>query len=238
MAHLPPDHRFHAVKTLVEGGLECELEDAVERELFCLLKTNACSIPDVSAAYDLYADPEYRHILNAVVLAGANDDHIVKGLRLQPGTHRAYCRLFFDTSAFPHVLAIKRYVQCLMVSDPIRQIYIRAIERGAGDVIDLYRVGERPRLDPENVMYEILGDSFRKFTSHRGEKADSDAAREALKWGQSAFGAAKQLLDKAVEDNKAKNAMADIQIALNVVDHTSKPASVGIDVKTLVGLDP
>jgi len=230
----PPDHRARRILGAAHDHADCPSDDPLERDLFHLVKNDTCASPDVRTAADLYADPEYRHIIDALLLAKAEAGAVEASLWLPATAYQTYGYLFFDTTSFGHALAATRYVQRLEVPPTVRELYQLALDRGPTTILDRYRIGERPRLDPERVMYEVLGDAYAKFLTHRGLAANHEVAKEALRWGHTAMRAAEALGDAARDASRATNAWDDLRIALRVTDLTKKPSDLDIDVTDLV----
>lgn len=220
MPHIEPDHR--ARKILEEAGSvdECSSTDPLDRELFYFVKTGAAVDTSVPAACELWGDVEYRHIVNALALCGANDEQVASGLGIPERVYEIYKTLFFDASTFPHNLAKTRYVRQLNCPEELRTLYELAVERGPSELIERYRIGGRARLEPEDVIYGGMADMWSKFLSHRGFTVTSDTAKEALRWGEAALRTAKLVMEHGREERKGASTVDDLRIALEIRNET------------------
>lgn len=228
MSPRSPDHRARAILLEVASGDDTKSNDVVERDFFHYVKHGEASNIEVVTAFELGSDDEYKHVMNALIIGGVDEAYVCDGLRLSPMAFQAYTHLFCDVGVFPHVLAIARYIKRLDVSEEVRELYGRAVERGPKTVVDTFRVGERPRLDPDEVLDTVLGDMYSRFLSHRGKMITDEITKEALKWCQPVISLARALSDKNI-DAKQRAAMGDdIKIALEIRDNTRSLADLGL----------
>lgn len=188
-------------------------------------------MPEVTDAYALYCDPEYRSIFSALALGNAHEDTVALGLDVLPAVFAAFKYLFFDVSVFPHNPAKARFVREIQ-SDEMRKYFELAIERGVDELIERYRIGARPPLDPDKVIQGVLSDSWGKFTAHRGYAVTTEVAKEAFKWGQAALRAA--LVEREIGKDKAISPVADLKIALKITDDTKSLDDLKLDPDELI----
>jgi hypothetical protein len=234
MASQAPDHRVQRVLDAVRDGSDDDLVEPLERSLFHLVKTGEAPSSEIEGALRIYRDEEYRHVFSALALAGANEEAVTVGLGLADTVFSAFKYLFFDASVFEHNLEKARYVRRLQCDEEHRKLYELAVERGPGELIERYRIGERPRLEPESVIYDAMGDMWSKFLAHRGYTVTSDHAKEALRWGEAALRTAKLVLDNSREERKNAGTVDDLRIALEIRNETRTPADLNIAVDDLV----
>lgn len=208
--------------------------DSLERDFFHLVKTGRAASDEVQMAADLYLDNEYRHVLNALLLANANDEQISASLNVPESVLGVYRHLFFDCKTFAHNLARTRYVKELTCEEQLKFLYQLAIERGPSELLERYRIGPRPKTDPEFVLSESLADMWGKFLTHRGYSVTSDNAREALKWGEAAIRTAKIVMETNREERRGVNAVDDLRIALEIKNETKSMTDLGIQPDDLV----
>lgn len=233
MALLEPDHRALRIITSAQAG-DDDSQEPLERAFFHLVKTGDPSSAEVSMASDLYRDPEYRHTFNALILAGANAESVAVGTGVSEACYETYRYLFFDDTVFPHNLAKTRYVRRLPCPDEFRQLYEIAIERGPSELLERCRIGAKPRLEPETLMYDAMSDMWSKFLSHRGYTVTSDMAKEALKWGEASLRTAKQLLENNREERRSAHTVDDLRIALEIRNDTKTMAELNVSPDDLV----
>lgn len=230
----PPDHRAQALIASAKTLAEPDTQEPIEREFFHLVKTHAHDSYELSQAVGLYADEEYRHIMGALLLTNVNEESLCAMLGLSEAVLGVYRHLFFDTSVFPHNLARTRFVKELNCRAELKALYELAIERGPNELLERYRIGIRPAIDPEIVMKDALGDMWGKFLSHRGYSVTSDTAKEALRWGEAALRTAKVVLDTSREERKGASTVDDLRIALEIKSETKTLSELGLQADELV----
>ena len=230
----PPDHRAQRVLLAESRDDDSDIIEPLERALFHLVKTGTASSAEVGEAWAIYDDDEYRHVFNAIIIANADEADVVAGIGVNSTTYSAYKYLFFDVNTFPHTLARARYVKRLTCSDEMRALYEAAIERGAGGIINRFRIGARPPLDPEAKIAETAAEMHEKFTAHRGYGVTSEVAQEALRWGEASLRAFKLALDNGRESRRSEGTVDDLRIALEIRNETTTPKELGLQVGDLV----
>jgi len=227
-----PDHRAAQILDNPHGEAP---EDPLGRYFFHFVKTGEAPDDDAHEAAHIYMDPEFRHVLDALLLAEAKHESIIEALKLPPRVLDIYASFFFDVTVFPHNMAKTRYVRDLLVGEDMRQHYIVAITRGPEEVLRRYRVGWRPKLDPQEVTHDILSDVWSRFTEHRGRQLSDKHAQAALQFTDPALRAARQLNDmrRQAADTSASGAQ-ELRIALEVRETQASPLKLGIDLDDLV----
>lgn len=228
MAQSSPDHRARGIILAAREGSDENIIEPLDRELFHFVKSGSAASEEVQQACDLYWDAEFRHVLDALFLAGAQIETISTGLGISEATLGAYRRLFFDPDVFPHNLAKTRYVKRLDCEGEFRALYELAIERGPSELIERFRIGARPRLEPETLIYDAMADMWSKFLSHRGFTVTSDTAKEALRWGEAALRTAKMVLENSREERKNAGTVDDLRIALEIKNETKTLEDLGV----------
>lgn len=234
MAQPLPDQRARRIIAAAHDGLDEEIVEPLERELFHFVKTGSTASAEIQQACDLYWDIEFRHVMNALFLSGGLISSVASGLSIAEATLSAYRYLFFDPDVFPHNLAKTRYVKRLECSDEYRALYELAIERGPSELIERFRIGARPRLEPETLIYDAMADMWSKFLMHRGFTVTSDTAKEALRWGEAALRTAKMVLENSREDRKNAGTVDDLRIALEIRNETKSLDDLGVEPGELV----
>lgn len=228
MPRTPPDHRAQRVLSAIQSGGEFRSDDADERHLYLTLTAKEAPSPDVEEAVLMWLNEESRHVFNALLLAKASDDQICAGLDTSVTALAPYKRLFFDRGVFRNALDVIGYVKNLDVADEVRAHYRTAIEQGPEFLINKFRVGARPSVDPRMAIQLVLNDSTDRFVSHRGQKIDSALAKEAMRWGAQALQAAAMSIDKG--SDQSANALSELRvIMLKMQDRTETPEQAGID---------
>ena len=234
MAQLAPDHRARWIIAAARDGSDEDIIEPLDRELFHFVKRGSAASAEIQQACDLYRDPEFSHILNALFLSGGQIEAIAAGLGMSEVTLGAYRRLFFDPDVLPHNLAKTRYVKRLDCPDEFRSLYELAIERGPNELIERFRIGARPRLEPENLIYDAMADMWSKFLSHRGFVVTSDTSKEALRWGEAALRTAKMVLENSREERKNAGTVDDLRIALEIRNETKTLEDLGVQSEELL----
>lgn len=227
MPRQTPDHRGRRVLELAASGKPIEGGHPSEVALFYLVKSGEVQSKDVEEAYCAYLDPDSAHVLNALILGKATDAEIQEALEVPEGVLQAYRHLFFDRGVFRHALDVIKYVRELGCGDPYHKYYKTAIEKGPMALANRFRVGERPGLDPRQVLKNLMHDKYDKFLSHRGHELTQNIAKEALKWGQAAAHAAALVIDKGGDEKR--NALSELRLVLETRDLTQTPEQAGVD---------
>lgn len=233
----PPDHRARKIVELAKIHESYPGTDALEGDLFYLIKRGESTIPDVVLAKDIYVDDAYRHAFDALLLGKATNDLIVDCLGCSHEVLLPYRHLFFDEQVFKHNLARLRYIEELDLSNEEpeaiwKQYYIASTRQGPEYLANRLRVGSRPEVDPKAVVRSVAADAFDRFMGHRGEQLDIAITKEALKWGKTAMAASVVMLNKGAD--KVKDASKELEIALETVDRTQTPEEAGVDVKKIL----
>lgn len=227
-----PDYRAVAVEESAEAP-----EETLARYYFHFVKSGGLDCPDADfgEAAALYVDQEYKHILNALLLADAHPDEIVAALGIPARVLEYYSSFFFDKTVFPHNLAKYRWVVGLPVHSVEKEHYVIALERGVEEVLSKYRVGWRPRLDPHKVTHEVLSDMRSRFVEHRGRSSKDPIAQAALSHAGVTLAAARQLATLEREANATTSSgMSDLKIALEVRSSQASPEAVGVKIDDVV----
>lgn len=232
MPRQSPSHRAERVFAAIQQDVELHTTEPDEHSLHLFLRTGEAPAPYVEDAFEYFSSPETRHVLSALILAKATDEQIVSGLGFDLLALRAFRVLFFDRNVFRHDLDAVSYAKGLggQVFD---KHYKTAIEQGPDYLINLYRVGDKPDVDPNRVLQVVLNDASNRFAVHRGQQLDSATAREAKAWGQLAVSTAVLVIDKSKDERRS--AMAEFRaIMLTMKDTTQTPEQAGIDPKDVL----
>jgi len=224
----PPDHRGLGILALAAQPDSLAPTDAVEGDLFYLVKTGKNVLRDVTDALAIYDDAETRHALNAMILSKADDALICDALEIPLGVCGVYRTLFFDRGVFKSTVQMRRYVATLKMTASQRCYYDTALNQGAGFLANRLRVGARSDVDPKTVLRSLLNDSYDRFLAHRGMALTTETAKEALKWGQFATSTAVAVIDKG--SDRRQNTIDHLKLVLETRDetHTAKTAEIDL----------
>lgn len=175
-----PDHRAQAVFAAPD---DVNLADPRESALFHFVKSEGqdAIIADVEDAYSIYFAPEYRHVIDALLLAKAPDGDLCSALDLAPNVLSVYRHLFFDRTVFPHALAAHAYARLVPCTDDERQHYFTAVQQGPLALLEKFRIGERPAPDTKAYMREVMADLMVGFRQHRSQNIASPIAQAAFR---------------------------------------------------------
>ncbi len=217
MPRLSPDHRALRVFSMVYGKQPFVGSHADEHALYEYLQHGRSPTPQVDEAYGIYEEPQFRHVVDAALLAHATDAFVCDALEMPLTVMSVYRHLFFDRSVFRHVLDVSKYVKELPVTPEERTYYTTAYEKGPETLLNRFRIGKRPDLEPRAVLKELLADQIERARGHRGQPLNSELAREALRWAQATANTANILLR---EDTQAEHALSELKLTLAVEDRT------------------
>lgn len=234
MSRLRPNARALRIAQAVENG-EGAPEGALEIALYGVLRGEAAEGEPVQEALDIYEGKE-RHVLDALLLTNTDVATVKEGLRLRDEVLTAYQHLFFDTKVFQNVFSARRYVASLVDdgSDEFRA-YELALTQGGVVLLDRYRIGEGPPLDPLQLTQNVLRELSSRSREHRGKPLSTITARESLKAARGALDAATNL--RAMQPkNGGESATMRLELALSTRNHTvtaeESPVPVGELVRT------
>ena len=232
MPRQTPDHNGRKVLECVSLSRQFVSTHPDEIALYQLLLKNDSALPSVNDAYGIYQSDEFRHSLNALLLANASDDVISPVLEIALATLRSYRYLFFDRSVFRHVFDIRTYVRELPIDTNTKSLYVEAIERGVDSLLNRFRVGTRPQVEPRKVLEELMNDQFDRSKAHRGLNLTEEVAKQALQWSRAATGTAQILL--ANSPKSEKSAMEEVRMHLSTKEHTQTLVDLNISIEDLV----
>lgn len=221
----PPNYNYKCV--LDHLAINEELTDKDPQLVYLyhlLLGTSNMIIPeDIIDAYDLFDDIETQHLLDAAILGKITNEEINEALNISLTTISTYRKLFFDISVFRHNLDIIKYVKNLNCEDTYKNYYFQSIEQGGAYLLNKFRIGERKKISPVDVVKIVMNDQFDRFISHRGKNLTSEEAQIALKFGQQAVASAVSLTSIDKTDTN-KNAVMELHLALKTQDLTKQSA--------------
>jgi|GEM_PF-5087201 len=230
MPRTPPDARRRRVFQAVQNKEQFKTDDADERHLYLCLTTGEAVSVEVEDALYLWLAEESRHVINALLLSKATDDQISLGLDMSPTMLAPYKRLFFNRAVFRNSLDVVTYVKndLLDIDLEHRGYYETAIQQGPEFLINRFRVGARPAVNPREVIKIVLGDAVDRFVAHRGQGLDSKVTKEAIRWGAQALSAASMAIDKG--SDQRQSVLSELKsIMLKTEDKTETPTEAGID---------
>jgi hypothetical protein len=231
-ANTTPWRIFAEVAALAENAEAAPPEDPHAFSLYRLLTGQPAEDVLVETAHAIFTSP-YRHVMDALALCAAKDVDVESALELRPGVYAVYRKLFFDRAVFSSVFAMRLYVQQLEVSDEEREVYSLAMQEGALRLLDRYRVGPRPSVDPQVVLEDMLGEAHSRAFEHRGRPITSRVATESFKWGRAAASTA-MAMKQSTSSNRIANALEQLEFALTSDDQTKAPEDLGLDPNDIV----
>lgn len=223
---------FTEVAALAEKSEAAPPEDAHALSLYNILRGQPADDLVVEDAYAIFTSP-YRHVMDALSLCLAKDVDVETSLELRPGVYAVYRKLFFDRSVFSSVFEMRLYVQRLAVSDEDREVYALAMQEGPLRLLDRYRVGPRPQVDPQIVLEDMLGEAHSRAFEHRGRPITSRVASESFKWGRAAATTALAMKQSATS-NRMASALEQLEFALTSDDQTKAPEDLGLNPNDIV----
>lgn len=227
-----PDHNGLKVLECAAESRPFESTHPDEIALYQLVTKKDTALAAVADAYEIYISDEFRHSLNALLLANATDEQICPVLEVSQMTIRAYRYLFFDRSVFRHVFDIRAYVRELPIRTDWKTLYVEGIERGTEALLNRFRVGTRPQVEPRKVLEELMNDQFDRSKAHRGMNLTEEVAKQALNWGRAAVSTAQILLTNTPQTEKS--AMEEVRMQLITKEHTQTLTELNISVEDLV----
>ncbi len=237
MPRMSPDFRgLAAIQAATDGQATFESDDPREASLFHLVKSQHATQLDVEEAFLLYSNDDYRHVMNALILANASDALISTSLEISFLVTSAYKWLFFERSVFRHVLDIRTWVTELTEPESEeRKIYMVTILQGPEALAEKFAIGRRPNIDPKDALQDILTSLYARAQEHRGLKITDPIAQASLRTAKDAAAVAALLIDKGGQ--QVKHALEDLKTALTLEtkDLTTTPEEAGIDPKTIAG---
>ena len=229
MNRRPPDHRARAILASDDASA---WTDPRESALFHFVKTGGREviIADVEDAYGVYFTPEYRHVVDALLLAKASDGDVCSALDLAPNVLSVYRHLFFDRSVFNHALEAHTYANTVPCSDKERQHYLTAVMQGPAALFEQFRIGERPPPDVKSFMREVMADLMVGFRQHRGQDISSPIAQAAFRLAPEILRYAASM-SQAGPGARAEEAAKAIRLALKVEEEVDET----VDTKQIAG---
>lgn len=232
MPRQPPDHNGLKVLECAAASRLFESTHPDEIALYQLLTQKETALPSVGDALEIYMSEEFRHSLNALLIANMGDESISPVLEISLVTLRSYRYLFFDRSVFRHAFDIRSYVRELPIRMEFKSLYVEAIERGPESLLNKFRVGTRPQVEPRKVLEELMNDQFDRSKAHRGLNLTDEVAKQALNWSRAAVGTAHILLANSPQTEKS--AMEEVRMQLITKEHTQTLDDINITVDELV----
>lgn len=161
-----PDNRYRSVKAATERP-----EHVLDAALWDLLHRGATANKTVMHAHEIWANPYEREIMQAFLLAGADDALLDTHLRLPPSVTQAYRHLFFDRNMFRDELDVMSWVRDYQGTPEGTKLLHSAMENGVEVVA--WICGYHIALDAQTVQQRIMLDSFARSRSHRGNSLSS-----------------------------------------------------------------
>ncbi len=223
---VPPSHRYAALVKRAEAEDAEPPSDPLDLALFRVLKGQRDNAV-VSTAYDIFRSP-YRHVMDALCLCSAKDAEVEKCLELRPGVYAVYQTLFFDRAVFTSVFAMRHYVETLHLTREERDVYEVALVEGAGRLLDRYRMTERPPLEPQVVLEDMMGEAYSRAFEHRGKPLTSKTAEAAFRWGRAAAATAATIKTTA-QGTRVADALSALEFALTTKKSTATAEELGVN---------
>lgn len=209
-----PDHRFRAVRAATEAP-----ENPIERALWNVLHDGEADL-EVARAHQIYTELQEREILQAWIVAGADDAVIERVLHVRPGVTRAYRHLFFDIGVFPDELALLPWISHYGERSPetaygAQLLKVAMLERVDG-LLSIFERGAMSA-DPKKVLEQVMVDSYRRGRAHRLYGIGSAEAKAAL----ASMATAAKIAVKVAENIDEPNLLTGLRIKLKYRDDTT-----------------
>lgn len=206
--------------------------DPRESALFHFVKTGGREviILDVEDAYGVYFTPEYRHVLDALLLGKATDGEVCSALDFAPNVLSVYRHLFFDRTVFNNALEAHAYARTVPCTKDERQHYFTAVNQGPSALAEKFRIGERPPPDTKAYMREVMADLIIGFRNHRGHDITSPIAQAAFRLAPEILRYAASM-SQAGPGARAEEAAKAIRLALRVEEEIDET----VDTKQIAG---
>ncbi len=200
MSKRRPDQRYLTIKDKAEVPPEHNLE----RALWDILHGEG-SDPAVSYALEIYSNECEREVMQAWLLARADNAQIEAGLRIPPEVTDAFRHLFFDVGLFRDELDLLGWVQAYereqQGSGHGPQLFKMAITGGVDALAWLFSRGDFS-IDPDKVTKQVMTDTFFRGQANRGHGLASKEAAAAHAFYQTAFKAAAPLTKSGAGDKE------------------------------------
>lgn len=120
----------------------------------------------------------------------------------------------------------------LPVTTELKALYVESIERGTDALLNRFRVGTRPQVEPRKVLEELMNDQFDRSKAHRGLNLTDEVAKQALQWSRAAMSTAHILLTNSPQTEKS--AMEEVRMQLITKEHTQTLTDLNISIEELV----
>ena len=212
-----PDARARRIlEAVAQGG--AAPEETVESVFHELIVSGGPTGTDVAVAYDLYLAPEH-HVLDALLMAKADDKAVAEALGLTDAALAVYRHLFFDRTVFPHAFAVRRYAKELP-NDATEEYksYEQALTEGPEALLNQYRIGDIPLADSLDVARRVMTELHSRVREHRNRPLTTRTAQEALKAGKVAVDVASTL--HTIAPRKSTNAVEALEVELRAKEMT------------------
>ena len=181
---------------LVQKALEEEVlpADSFCREVYSVMN-GTLELEPIIYALDIYENPSYRDTLIAFFLSGANTSQMMQGTRVDADTLSAFEKLFIDINVFRNKMEWRSYAEyyeanCCADEKGREQIKIGVLNGPIGLILHWHIGNEQIVLSDHEILTQQLRLAFVKSMVSRNASVTDSEAKEALKWGQFAVGAA------------------------------------------------
>ena len=200
-----PRHRYEALKA--KSALP---QTDYERSLYVLLHggaalsevcpnrpwTDGCVIdPCVEYPYWIFQAEGVRPILEAFLLASADDYAVSDALGMPQSEVEIYRHLFFDTRVFRTQLERMMFMQQIPENHPHKQFYSIALRQGLS-ALRWHYCQDKGEVAPDAVLKTVMTDAYFRSLEHRGLATTTKLAREAAKYAKISLECARALLQK------------------------------------------
>lgn len=199
-------------------------ENALEQAYYSLLETGESAHQTLLYATEIYNKPIERYVLNAFLLAGAEDKQLEFHLRIPIDVTAIYRHLFFDLTQFRDELDILSWVSEKEYGEGSRkevELLKQALLGGLDSLLWVYS-RNKEELNPRKVLESIMADAYFRAKIHRSAPIGSKVAKEAQAYMATALKAGDILARQNL--SQPSSTVNDIMIKLGHRELTSGPA--------------
>lgn len=184
MQRLPPDHVYQLALRNVRTTGKASSPDPLTHALERILLGEEDAPREVAYAYRLFVDDYQREVVEAFLLAGANEDDLREIFDIPVEVTRTYRALFFDLGVFLNRLDVESYVR--FYPEDRGNGWGKIVKTDALDQgLEYLRVSfgrDRVSVDPQKVVDDAMRQSYLFMKVATKHPLDSPKAKEARQW--------------------------------------------------------
>lgn len=186
MARIPEEPIDRMLFVLVHGADKLN-------ELVPMKPWNDKVDPKLELAWELFSLPEQRAYVDACVFATEDNGAISEAFRVDEETVQYYRMCFFDTGEFRTSFAEIPFLKTLKDGTLEKHLLTMAYNEGF-DTLRFHFSRDKTLVSEEEVIRSTMTDAFFRSRAHRGRPLTHKAAKESLKWAQTAITCGKLLM--------------------------------------------